>query len=121
MEEEGADSLRCEPAVAASWFACGEGGRRLASNGTGKPVRSEEMAMSVLLKSLLLACAVGALSAPAFAQSDTAQKRPDLEGVWSNQSLTNLSRAPNMKLTVTEAEAKELVENNPWILLAASE
>jgi hypothetical protein len=77
--------------------------------------------MSVSLKSLLVACSLGALAAPAFAQSESAPKRPDLEGVWSNQSLTNLSRQPNVKLSPTEAEAKELVENNPWILLAASE
>jgi len=77
--------------------------------------------MPVLLKSLLLACAAGVLAAPAFAQSEGAPKRPDLEGVWSNQSLTTLSRQPGVKLTVTEAEAKDLVENNPWVLLAASE
>ena len=77
--------------------------------------------MSVSLKSLLLACAVSVAAAPAFAQSEPATKRPDLEGVWSNQSLTNLSRQPGTKLSVTEQEAKELIENNPWILLAASE
>jgi len=77
--------------------------------------------MPVSLKVMLLAGAVGALSAPAIAQSEGAPKRPDLEGVWSNQSLTTLARQPGVKLTVTEAEAKDLVENNPWVLLAASE
>lgn len=77
--------------------------------------------MPVSLKVMLLAGAVGVLSAPAIAQSEGAPKRPDLEGVWSNQSLTTLARQPGVKLTVTEAEAKDLVENNPWVLLAASE
>jgi hypothetical protein len=61
------------------------------------------------------------LVAPALAQGKPTAKRPDLEGVWSNQSLTNLSRQPGTKLSVTEQEAKDLVENNPWVLLAASE
>lgn len=77
--------------------------------------------MSASLRSLLLACAASVVAAPAFAQSEPAAKRPDLEGVWSNQSLTNLARQPGTKLSVTEQEAKELIENNPWILLAASE
>ena len=77
--------------------------------------------MPVPLRYSLLACAMTVLAAPALAQGEPTAKRPDLEGVWSNQSLTNLSRQPGTKLSVTEQEAKDLVENNPWVLLAASE
>jgi hypothetical protein len=80
------------------------------------------------MKVLSAACAIAAL---AFALSAAAQSpyspprtpdgKPDLQGVWSNQSLTNLSRTPNMKLSPTKEEAKEMVKNNPWILLAQSE
>jgi hypothetical protein len=77
--------------------------------------------MPVPLRYSLLACAMTVLADPALAQGEPTAKRPDLEGVWSNQSLTNLSRQPGTKLSVTEQEAKDLVENNPWVLLAASE
>ncbi|HEX5006772.1 MAG TPA: hypothetical protein VFV70_06645, partial [Hyphomonadaceae bacterium] len=80
------------------------------------------------MKVLSASCAIAAL---AFALLATAQTpyapprtpdgKPDLQGVWSNQSLTNLSRTPNMKLSPTKEEAKEMVKNNPWILLAQSE
>src|SRR6185436_16687728 len=75
----------------------------------------------------LAACAAAlVLAAPAFGQAPyspprTPDGKPDLQGVWSNQSLTNLSRTPNMKLAPTAAEAKEMIKNNPWILLAQSE
>ncbi len=79
------------------------------------------------MKKLLCTCAAALVfSTPAFAQAPyspprTPEGKPDLQGVWSNQSLTNLSRTPNMKLSVTKEEAAELVKNNPWILLAQSE
>src|SRR5690242_13365982 len=79
------------------------------------------------MRHLLYACAaLLAITAPAFAQAPyspprTPEGKPDLQGVWSNQSLTNLSRTPNMKLSVTKEEAADLVKNNPWILLAQSE
>jgi hypothetical protein len=80
------------------------------------------------MKVIIAACSIAvlALAMPAAAQTPYASPRtpegkPDLQGVWSNQSLTNLSRSPNMKLVVTKDEATELVKNNPWILLAQSE
>lgn len=80
------------------------------------------------MKAALASCAAAlltlALSATAqtpYSPPRTSGGKPDLQGVWSNQSLTNLSRTPNMKLSVTKDEAKELVKDNPWILLAQSE
>ncbi|MDP3494927.1 MAG: hypothetical protein Q8R82_17580 [Hyphomonadaceae bacterium] len=78
------------------------------------------------MKNLAAVCALAVVvAAPAFAQSysppRTPDGRPDLQGVWSNQSLTNLGRAPSMKLSVTPDEATSLLKNNPWILLAQSE
>lgn len=78
------------------------------------------------MKYPLAACALLLALAPAWGQESyspprTPDGKADLQGVWSNQALTNLSRAPGMKLTVTPEEAKELIRNNPWILLAQSE
>jgi hypothetical protein len=79
------------------------------------------------MRQLLAACVAAiAIAGPALAQEAyspprTPDGKPDLQGVWSNQSLTNLSRTPNMKLAVTKAEADDLVASNPWILLAQSE
>ena len=80
------------------------------------------------MKSMFAACASAALALAMSASAQTPYSpprtpdgKPDLQGVWSNQSLTNLSRTPNMKLAPTEAEAKEMIKNNPWILLAQSE
>ena len=79
------------------------------------------------MKVLSASCAVAALAlalsatAQTYSPPRTPDGKPDLQGVWSNQSLTNLSRTPNMKLSPTKEEAKEMVKNNPWILLAQSE
>jgi hypothetical protein len=71
--------------------------------------------------SLAMSAAAQAPNVAPYAPPRTPDGKADLQGVWSNQSLTNLSRTPNMKLVVTKDEAKELVKNNPWILLAQSE
>jgi len=74
-----------------------------------------------LLATAALALAMSAAAQTPYSPPRASDGKPDLQGVWSNQSLTNLSRTPNMKLVVTKDEAKELVKNNPWILLAQSE
>jgi hypothetical protein len=64
-----------------------------------------------------------ALAAPAAAQKipRAADGRPDLTGVWTNASVTNLTRPPGVKLAVSEAEATALVKANPFQQLIESE
>ena len=48
--------------------------------------------------------------------------KPDLSGVWSNASVTNLTRPPGVtKLVVTRAEAEAIVKANPFQRLIESE
>lgn len=55
--------------------------------------------------SILALCAGGA----------HAQKRPDLQGFWSNQSVTRMERPQGVdKLNVSEAEAIELERSSLW-------
>jgi hypothetical protein len=90
------------------------------------------MAIRALALAVVIAASLAPAAAPQTPQAQplgsgylaprTSDGRPDLQGVWSNASLTNLSRPPNVsKLEVTKAEADELVRTNPWILLAQSE
>jgi len=68
------------------------------------------------LASLASACAVVLMSAgAALAQSDPVKARPDLQGFWTNQSVTKLERPQGAtQLVVTEAEAAELERRNVW-------
>jgi hypothetical protein len=63
-----------------------------------------------MLKPALTALAVAIMAAPAFAQVPRAPNgKPDLNGVWTNISLTPLQRAPeNKTLVVSEAEAEKI-------------
>jgi len=65
------------------------------------------------LKTGLSALAVAMLAAPAMAQVPrTADGKADLTGIWSNASLTPLSRGQGVKsLVVTEAEAKKIADS----------
>ena len=58
-----------------------------------------------------------AVATPATGQSlRTAGGHSDLSGVWSNASLTKLTRAPGMsRPTLTEAEAKALAQSHPQV------
>ena len=60
--------------------------------------------------SVLLACA-SLLALPAQAQDN---ERPDLEGIWTNASLTKLSRPSGVEtLVVTPEEALVIAANTP--------
>ena len=76
-------------------------------------------------KALWLATALAfALAAPAAAQKvpRTVDGKPDLSGVWTNASVTNLTRPPSVqKLAVSEAEAIALVKANPFQQLIDAE
>src|SRR5688500_5529435 len=64
------------------------------------------MACRPLALAFLAAMATSALAAPPIVPR-LADGRPDLEGIWSNRSLTTLERRPAFKaLAVAEAEAK---------------
>lgn len=62
-------------------------------------------------------------TAPAIAQSPsayvppkTAFGHPDLQGVWTNQSITGLTRPPGItSLVVSDDEAAKIVANDFWI------
>jgi len=47
--------------------------------------------------------------------------RPSLSGVWTNASVTNLTRPPGVKLVVNKAEADALVKANPFQKLIEAE
>ena len=63
-----------------------------------------------MLKPALIAIAVALMATPAMAQTPRNKSgHPDLNGIWTNASLTPLSRAPSSKsLVVSEAEAKKI-------------
>jgi hypothetical protein len=68
------------------------------------------------------------LATPAFGKSQawspplTPAGVPDLQGVWSNASLTWLTRPPGLKtLVISDAEAAALVRSNPLLRRRAEE
>jgi hypothetical protein len=65
-----------------------------------------------MLKPALIAIAVALMSAPAIGQVPRAPDgKPDLTGIWSNASLTPLSRAQGVKsLVVTQEEAQKIAD-----------
>jgi hypothetical protein len=85
----------------------------------GAPPQEDSMRRSLAGLSLLV---LGfALAPTAAAQSGdykaarTSFGAPDLQGRWTNQSITNLTRPPGVKLVVTEEEAKAVVNSSFWI------
>jgi hypothetical protein len=66
---------------------------------------------------LVLLAALIAQPASAAAPPRAADGHPDLSGVWTNASVTKLTRAPGAtRLTLSEAEAKAFARSNPQVM-----
>ena len=78
---------------------------------------------------VFLVAMAGALAVAAAAQGQPkaqpaprgADGHPSLSGVWTNASVTNLTRPPGVKLVVNKAEADALVKANPFQKLIEAE
>ena len=74
------------------------------------------MRLPELLVALLLGATAAVAATPPKPVPRAADGHADLSGVWSNASITKLTRLPGTKsLVIGEAEAKALGANNPMI------
>jgi len=79
-----------------------------------RPIR--KTADLLLILAVALALAAPAIAAPAPAAPRTADGHSDLSGVWSNASITKLTRSPSVgKLVLTPDEAKKLATSDPMV------
>src|SRR4051812_48504681 len=67
-------------------------------------------AAALILASVL---ATAAQAAPAVPRA--ADGHADLTGVWTNASVTKLTRQPGLQLTLNEAEARAMAKSNPMV------
>jgi hypothetical protein len=95
------------------------------------PAYPREEIMRAVRAALLMGVAL-ALAAPVFPQAApqttpmanpprNKDGRPDLHGVWSNQSVTTLTRGANVPLVLTPEAAKELEAKFTWNVNEASQ
>ncbi|MBL8772963.1 MAG: hypothetical protein JNK30_16395 [Phenylobacterium sp.] len=82
--------------------------------------------MGLRLGSAMFAAAIlmatASQAAEAWKPPRTADGRPDLNGVWTNASVTQLTRPPGVpKLVVSKPEADALVKANPFMKLIEAE
>ncbi|WP_309604177.1 hypothetical protein [Phenylobacterium sp.] len=71
---------------------------------------------ATLLASVLLGAGAAAAAASAPTLKRTADGHPDFSGVWTNASVTKLTRPPGVaQLTITAAEAQARARSNPMV------
>jgi hypothetical protein len=70
-----------------------------------------------VIAAALLAFAASPAAAASWTPPRAADGHADLSGVWSNASVTHLSRPPGMsRLVISEAEAKAYAKSNPQVM-----
>jgi len=83
----------------------------------GWSVTMARLPLLVLLAALLAPAASAAPAAARWSPTRAADGHPDLSGVWTNASVTKLTRAPGVaRLTMSAPEAKAFARSNPQVM-----